>query len=398
MNKERIDDLVDVLGEQYAKVENTFVIRNQQELVRFANNPEKWHANQVANQRRYKGVLIAQAKEQLKMLNDTTERAFLLSYNEIEKDTIEVTRTEIKGNIPKSYANKIAQAKKENLAQVLALANVALKTHISTVRIISSLSTPDNLYDTIKRQMNKGIENGLKIVTGQGDNQRNWTFKSYMEMNVRTTIHQELTKEQLKLGAELGQIFYVCDTYADSRPDHADYQGKLYYNAEADIPPEIEKWIANRGLQSTQEVSEGEPYLTSSPNCRHNFHAIPTEEAMGKSIEDILKDEKLEKGGDYKDGNYDKTQEQRYNERTIRKYKLREEANAKLYDTTKDPNFLKRAEQDGALVRSWQSRNRELIKDNPDLLKRDYDRENIRVITQDLGVRYDIRKDIRENK
>ena len=119
---------------------------------------------------------------------------------------------------------------------------------------------------------------------------------------------------------------------------------------------------------------------------------------MGKSIEDILKDEKLEKGGDYKDGNYDKTQEQRYNERTIRKYKLREEANAKLYDTTKDPNFLKRAEQDGALVRSWQSRNRELIKDNPDLLKRDYDRENIRVITQDLGVRYDIRKDIRENK
>ena len=139
-----------------------------------------------------------------------------------------------------------------------------------------------------------------------------------------------------------------------------------------------------------QEVRDGEPFLTTRPNCRHSFHAIQIEEAMGSSVEEILKKENLSRG-EYKDSNYEKVQEQRLNERTIRKYKMREENMRTLYNKTKDPDYLKQASEASVKVKEWQKTNRELIKSNDTLLKRDYDRENIKVVTQDLGVRYDIR-------
>lgn len=397
MNKERIDDLVDVLGERFAEIENTFVIRNQQELVKYVNNPKTWLSNQRANAKKYKGVLVSQARAKIKELNSLTEKVYFISYNEVEKDAIKITQTEIAGKIPSSYADKIANAKKENIAQMLTLANATLKQYQQDVRMVNALSTPDNLYDTIKNQMTIGIDKGIKIAVGQGSNVKNWSFKSYMEMNTRTTVHQEIAKEQIKSGADVGNIFYMCDVYADSADDHADYQGKLYYNAEANIPDNVQKWIVENNILSMQEVEQGEPFLITRPNCRHQFAVIPTDVAMGFSEEKIIEKEGLSKGV-YKDENYSKTQEQRYNERTIRKYKTRETAMNELYKTTGDKSFLDKANQSASLVRKWQKENRELIKDNPKLLKRDYDRENIRVITQDLGVRYDVRKELKESE
>ena len=208
MNKERLDDIVDVLGEQFAKTENTFVIRNQQELVKFINEPEKWKAQQMANMRKYKGILIANARKSIKEINAFTEKVYLLAYQEINKEQIEITKTEIKGEIPKSYADKIKNAKAENIKQILMLSNAAFQTHKQTVQIIDALSTPDNLYNTIKQYSQKGIENGLKINTaGQTGKVRQWSFKAYMEMKVRTTVHNEMVGEQIQAGADVDQVF-----------------------------------------------------------------------------------------------------------------------------------------------------------------------------------------------
>lgn len=68
--------------------------------------------------------------------------------------------------------------------------------------------------------------------------------------------------------------------------------------------------------------------------------------------------------------NYNLEQVQRYNERQIRKYK-RLEANS-LDDTNKKRYSLK--------VKEWQSKQRELINNHPETLKRDYSREKIRVL------------------
>ena len=388
MNTERIDDLVDIIGERYAELENTFIICNNLELAKFIDNPETWKRRQMANKPRYKQVLIDLAKTELRKLNDALERVYLLSYQQVNKDTIDVTRTEIVvKDIPKSVLQQISKMQKQNLQEILTLANISYRQYTNQVKIISALSTPDNFYDVFRKQTIKGVDKGLMVTYKDG---RQFTWKAYMEMNARTTIHHELGEEQIRAGTSAGIIFYMCDSFADCAPDHQEYQGKLYYNADANIPDDVMDFIQSHGIRSMQEVRDGDPFLTTRPNCRHNFHAIPTEEAMGKGEKQILEDEKLSKGK-YKDSNYEKVQEQRKIERTIRKYKMRKENGEALYQATGRKDFKPTGHED-ALIRKWQAISRQHVKENPALIKRDYDRENIRVITQDLGVRYDLRK------
>ena len=385
MNKERIDDLVDILGEEYSRIENTFVIRNNQQLMKYLDNPKQWKAEQLKSRAAYKSELILNARQQLKVLNEKAEKVFLLSYKEVDKDTIEITEKEIVAkDLPSNVKQQIKEMKEFNAREVLKVANQSLQTYIRTVKIVDSLSTPDTLYETVKRQAPKGIQNGLKVVYSDG---KQYSWKAYMEMNIRTTVHQEMTEHQMKVGAKVNQIFYMCDSFADCAPDHADYQGKIYYNEECDIPEDVMRYIEQNQIQSMQEVTNGEPFLTSRPNCRHNFHAIPTDEVMTTSANEILEKEGLSHG-EYKDSNYEKVQQQRYNERQIRKWKLQEENARKLVQETglKDAANVDQAHQK---VLEWQRKQRELIKDNKELLTRNYDRENARIIVNDLGVRYD---------
>ena len=385
MNKERIDDLVDILGEEYSRIENTFVIRNNQQLMKYLDNPKQWKAEQMASRLAYKKELILNAREQLQVLNEKAEKVFLLAYKEVDKDVIEITETEIVAkDLPSNVKQQIKEMKEFNAREVLKVANQSLQNYIRTIKIIDSLSTPDTLYETVKRQAPKGIQNGLKVVYSDG---KQYSWKAYMEMNIRTTVHQEMTEHQMKVGAKVNQIFYMCDSFADCAPDHADYQGKIYYNEECDIPEDVMRYIEQNQIQSMQEVTNGEPFLTSRPNCRHNFHAIPTDEVMTTSADEILEKEGLSRG-EYKGSNYEKVQQHRYIERQIRKWKLQEENARKLVQETglKDAANVDQAHQK---VLEWQRKQRELIKDNKELLTRNYDRENARIIVNDLGVRYD---------
>jgi len=385
MVKERIDDLIDILGEEYSRIENTFVIRNQEQLMKYLDNPEKWKNKQIASRLALKREFIKIGKEQLKSLNEKAEKVFLLSYREVDKDVIEVTENEIVAkDIPSNVKEEIKKIKKFNANEVLKLANQTLKTYTNQVKIIDSLSTPESLYETVKRQMPKGVENGIKVTYSDG---KQYSWKAYMEMNIRTTVHQEMTQHQMEVGAKVGQVFVICDSFADCAPDHADYQGKIYYNADAKISDEEQKYIDANGILSMQEVVNGEPYLTSRPNCRHNFHSIPSSDVLGMNADDILQKEEL-KFGDYKGSNYEALQKQRYNERQIRKWKLREENAKKVQKETgiKSPNIIRK---NHAKVMEWQKKQRELIADNKEVLKRQYDRENARVIVDHLGVRYD---------
>ena len=384
MLKERIDDLVDILGEEYAQIENTFVIRNNQQLMKYLDDPETWKKNQLMSRSKLKKEMIQVCREQIRVLNEKAEKVYLLTYKEIEKDVIEVTENEIvaKG-IPADVKEQIRKMQKFNAREVLNLANQSLQTYTKTVRIIDQLSTPETLYDVVKRQVPKGIENGIKVAY---KDKKEFSWKAYMEMNARTTIHQEMFLTQIMAGAKVGQVFYICDSFADSAPDHAPYQGKIYYNAEAKIGKKEQEYIDNNGIISMQDIANGKPFLTTRPNCRHNFHAIPTESVLNMSAEEILKDEDL-KYGDYKGSNYEALQKQRYNERQIRKWKLKKEDAEKIQRETKLPQPM--VQKANMKIRSWQSKQRELIADHKEVLKRQYERENARVIVDHLGVRYD---------
>lgn len=384
MNKERIDDLVDILGEEYARIENTFVIRTQQQLVKFLENPKTWKAKQLASRGLLKREFIRTAKEQLKVINEKAEKVFLLAYREVDKDVIEITETEIVAkDLPTNVKEEIKSMKDFNMNQLILLANESLKVYTKQVQIIDSISTTTNLYDVVKEQMPKGVQNGVKIAYKDG---KKFTWKAYMEMNIRTTLQQESTQHQLEAGAKVGQVFYLCDSFADCAPDHADYQGKIYYNEEADISEEAQKYIDQNGILSMQQVINNDPFLTSRPNCRHNFHAIPLDDVLTKSQTDILEDSGY-KFGNYKGSNYEALQKQRLNERQIRKWKLEEENARRIQKETNIPNpdIMKNHRK----VLEWQKKQRELIRENKDVLKRDYDRENAKIIIHDLGVRYD---------
>ena len=384
MVKERIDDLVDILGDEYATIENTFVIRNQQQLVKFMENPREWKQKQLFSRMKYKKELISIAKSQIASINAKIEKVYLMSYQQIDKDNVVITEHEIEvGDIPEEIKQQIKEMQEFSAKGVIKLANQTLKTYTKSVRIINSTSSQDELYDAIKNQMPKGVDNGIKIAYKNG---AEVSWKSYMEMNVRTTLHQEMTQMQMKAGARVGQIFYIVDSFADCAPDHADYQGKVYYNADSDIPDEVMQYIESHGIQSMQEVTNGEPYLTSRPNCRHEFHAIPTSEVMTISEEEILKKEGFEHG-EYKDSNYEATQKQRYIERQIRKWKMRADNGEQIKkETNQDMGDTRYAR---LKVRQWQARQRDLIKGNKKVLERRYDRENAKILVDHLGVKYD---------
>lgn len=383
MNKEKIDDLVDILGDEFAKIENTFVIRNQEQLVKYLENPREWKQKQLLSRVSYRRELISIAKSQIASINAKIEKVFLLGYQTVDNDSIKITETEIEVNdIPEELKKQIKNMQDFSMNGVIKLANQSLLTYTKTVRVIQSTSSQDELFDAIKNQMPKGIENGIKVAYKNG---AEVSWKSYMEMNVRTTLHQEMTDMQIKAGAKVNQIFYMCDSFADCAPDHADYQGKVYYNEDCDIPPEVQAYIDSNNIQSMQSVIYGEPYLTSRPNCRHNFHAIPTDEVMTMPSEEILEKENLSHG-EYKNSNYEAVQKQRYNERQIRKWKLRAENAEQLKkETNQDIGDIRLARMK---VRQWQARQRELIQDNKEVLHRQYDRENAKVMVNDLGVKY----------
>lgn len=387
MNKERLDDLVDILASEYAKAENTVAIRVQQELFKYLDKPERWATMQYSSQARFSEDVLSIAKDVMSKIDAKTEKAILLAYREVAKDAIEVTETEIRvKSIPESVRRDIEQARRFNAESVARLANEAIKGKAEQVRVISSTTKPDDLYEAIKKQMPKGIENGVKVAYSDGT-VRSW--RSYMEMNVRTSLSAESSRLQVEAGATAGIVFYCCDEFADCAPDHADYQGKIYYNADAPIGDAEQEYIDANGVMSMQDVMNGEPYLTTRPNCRHNFHALDSKEVLGgKSPSKVVEDNGY-KFGEYDERNYRALQEQRRNERMIRKYKLRAEAASKINGETSTRIMSPQREAAEAKVKEWQSRQRDLMNENKGILQRDYARENAKLMAEDVGVKYD---------
>ena len=384
MIKDKIDDLVDILGEAYAEIENTFLIRNNQQLLKYLDNPKEWKNKQLENRLKYKKLLVSSAKKQIDLINGKAEKVFLLSYKQIDDESVKITESEIVAeNLPSDVKEQIKAIKEFNAKEILKLANQSLSVYQKQVQIINKAINDETLYEAVKNQMPKGINNGFKVNYTNG---KQFSWKAYMEMNLRTTVHQEMTNHQIKVGAKLNQVFYICNSFSDCAPDHADYQAKIYYNADSDIGEKEQEYIDQNNILSMQEVINNEPFLTSRPNCRHEFHAIPTSEVLNMSEDEILEKENL-KFGDYKSANYDKLMEQRKNERQIRKWKLREENAKKIAQSSglKDVADVKYASQK---VKEWQARQRDLISKNKDVLTRQYERENAKIIVNDLGVSY----------
>jgi len=256
-----------------------------------------------------------------------------------------------------------------------------LTSYRRAVSQVVRLSETMPLKEAIKRQTQEGINNGVKIATAGGE--RMVGYKEYMEMNVRTTVQREIGEMQMASGGQAGVVFYISNHFADCADDHKDYQGRIYYDEryatfgyDAETLARIQALISSKRMLGIQSVREKPPYLTTRPNCRHTLTPISVEQA-GMSASGLVSSLKLSSGS-YRDENYDDLQQQRYNERQIRFYKGRMEANKELgYDDL--------VNRDKHLVSKWQATQRKLISSN-EVLSRDYRRETEKILLQDLGV------------
>ena len=255
-----------------------------------------------------------------------------------------------------------------------------LTSYRRSVSQIVRLSETIPLKEAIKRQTQEGINNGVKIATAGG--KRMVGYKEYMEMNVRTTVQREIGEMQMASGGQAGVVFYISNHFADCADDHKDYQGRIYYDEryatfgyDAETLARIQTLISSKRMLGVQSVREQAPYLTTRPNCRHTLTPISIEQAGG-SASQLVSNLKLSSGS-YRDENYEDLQQQRYNERQIRFYKGRMEANKELgYDDL--------VNRDKHLVSKWQATQRKLISSN-EALSRDYRRETEKILLQDLG-------------
>jgi hypothetical protein len=255
----------------------------------------------------------------------------------------------------------------------------------------------------------KAILNNLQIRLNEGIpivvQNTSYKFKVWAERNVRTQMNQQSLEVLSYFGQQAGVVFYLCSSLQDCADDHADWQGKVYVveNWRQIARPEFHEAIQNtiqekdiRGFYFATEWKNGiqkGPALTTRPNCRHVMKPMPITQVVNKTEEQMLQEQRMQRGT-YDEKKYKDLQEQRKNERNIRKIKARIDEYQEQIDNTKTPEakelLQRKINHDKIKLSQWQATQTKLVNSRQHLI-RDPRRETIKIIVNDLGVRYQIK-------
>lgn len=108
-------------------------------------------------------------------------------------------------------------------------------------------------------------------------------------------LKQERIDEMLESSSD--SPFFLCSAHPNPAKDHADWQGRMYYDENWDQnrpdAASIRAYIKNHKLRSVQWVIGPPVYMTIRPNCKHFFRQIPVEEVLHASAKSLLKKHKL---------------------------------------------------------------------------------------------------------
>lgn len=423
MNKDTIDDISAIINEKLETIYNTAVtMANVSLLNHYKDDVKVWKKRQINDLPKLKKEVNTLIKKEIKPLLRSIEVAVLLSYK-VADDTfkdIDINQQKIEVRANKIAEKRINTLKSSVIKTLNKLPNSIEKAQMKNItQIVSKVPKTMNkdqinvLYNGIVRQTQQGVANAPKIAykktlkEGESPFKKDGTpkktyreigFREYMEMNVRTTFQKDAGDFQLQAGHDAGLVFYLCSYHSDCANDHVDYQGKIYIDEDwesvvsEDMKLKIQDYIDTHKVDTIQNVRDGEPYLTTRPNCRHFFTPMSAEDVLGSSVKKLLKDNNMEKGT-YDKQNYIDLQKQRYGERQIRKYKSDLEQQKIMLDKTpvgeQRNSIIKEINKDQAKIRQYQKEVRDLVKSNK-ALDRDYDRENPKILVNDLGYRYKV--------
>lgn len=222
--------------------------------------------------------------------------------------------------------------------ETTAKAQVAMATNLYTMEQGIDIATQDFL--------SRGI-NCIQYANGARVN-----IASYAEMALRTSTRRATLIGEGAMRAELGQNLVYVSQYGACSDTCLPWQGQIYWDD-----------VYTPGAQPDEKyprLSEAISGGLFHPNCRHKSSTW----YPGVSKIPPLMDEETVRN------NAQLESQQRYNERQIRKYKRMEEGSLDPVNQAKYANKVKQ----------WQARQRELIKENNTVLRRDYSREGTRGI------------------
>lgn len=395
MDRDNVDAISEAITEYFGKFQNTIEQYAVNQLTLYTDNPSEWKEKQLKHKGDFKKAVNKLVKQFKQKLNRPIEVAF----REIFKDAKEDVEDTIDEELKKPKIKK--KIEKFKIAVFVNVDNVAKSSLLGFTRIVNDagevilrkkITSGDRLFEVINNAMDKGIKD-MFVYYSDGKKVR---FKSYMEMNVRTTMQQEALQYQYESAKSNGVIFYLCSRHSDCANDHADFQGRIYYDADwqnitaKENHDAVKSFISKNKLMSIQQVRDSKPYLTTRPNCRHTFKPITIGQALGNNVNHLLKEFQMDRGS-ADSRKYKELQKQRKYERDVRSAKeqrdntIIELRNAKDDDTKK--MLEKRLKREKSIVTKAQRKVNQLVKSNP-YLERDYRRENYKAIVQDVGVKY----------
>ena len=395
MIKDRLEEASNDLGLSFEEAQNTLNLKARLQLLSYINDKNYFMKQQNARGK-FRLSLLKIATQELRAINQKYDKVFsevlksvnLTKNEEARKRLLEIKHSNavmmnyLAANVYEAHQNWLNRVNAENLN-----ANKELE--------IGRLQETETLYNSISKVLNNRQANEeVAVVYSNGARH---TFKSYMEMKARTTLNQEIGKQQMEAAVETGDVFWLCNNFEDCRPSHLEYQGRIYYDERylsmgfsKEQIQEIEKAISDRGMLSRQQVENSEPFLGNCPNCRHEFVSVPIEDVISMSDKELLKDNNMnvDKATNEK---YVLSQEQRLYERKIREYKFLVEQDKLLLSNAPkgvtDEITSNKIEHNKMMLDRYYGKIRNLVKDNSNWMERDYSRESAKYLREDLGYR-----------
>ena len=277
------------------------------------------------------------------------------SYRSVQADNDIARKAGIEPPYPdltQAILNGISSTNAEirNICNSMASAANKAFEHALDQAYLSVSSGAFSFADAVKTAVNDLAKNGIRWVDYPTGAHRR--ADSAIRNALRTGVNQTASRCQEQNLDEMDCNLVETTSHMGARPDHAKWQGKLFWRK---TPVD--------GLENFYKATG---YGTGAGlcgwNCRHNFFP---------NFDGELSFEHFDEEANEKQ--YELEQRQRYYERQIREWKRRQAVNkAGSVDTTKEARK----------VREWKTRQKDFLKAHPDM-KRNYAREDVekRVIT-----------------
>lgn len=424
MNKDILEDLALEVGYQYALFEKKVLSLSAKTLLKVART-RRIGGTWLDQQNALLGSLRKQLEKQKKVA-DAIIRGMLIKTVVLNEQLAKgYTLDDLTGELKelqekRTKTVKLSQPSIDSLKRMLQINDATtraaiqegMRSHSAAInllakdpRILASFSledTPeiDKIQKAIINNLQVRMNKGLPIVVEN----TSYKFKVYAERTVRTETNRQALNVLNYFGGQAGVVFYLCSSLQDCADDHADFQGKLYVveNWREIARPEYHETILRtikekniKGFYWATEWKNGKqdgPALTTRPNCRHVMRPMPIAQVANKTEQQMLQEQRMQRG-EYDKRKYSDMQKQRANEREIRKIRMRMDEYKEQHDnaqTVQAKELLqKKINSDKIKLSRKLTEQRKFVNSRQHLV-RDTRRETVRIIVNDLGVRYQI--------